>query len=222
MRPHLALWLALWLAALAGFIVIAAFASAHDTFPADIWMAHRLQEIHSGFFSDVLNRTADFADLPLLAGAIVVGAAVFFGLAGPVPALLVLASVPLARPFNIAVKALVDRPRPSSSIVRVESHPTDAAFPSGHAEAAIALYGMVFYLAAVYVKDARIRLPLQLLSAWVIVLTAFQRVYSGEHWPSDVVGGTLLGGLALAALIAAHRLYLTSARRPESQSAAVR
>lgn len=222
MRPHPALWLALWLAALAGFIVMAAFASAHNTFPADIWLAHRLQDIHSGFFSDVLNSTAGFADLPLLIFATVVGTVVFFALAGPVPALLVLASVPLGRPFNIAMKALVDRPRPSSSIIRVEGPNSDAAFPSGHAEAAIALYGMLFYLVTVYVKDARVRLPLQLLFAWVIVLTGLQRVYSGAHWPSDVVGGTLLGGLALAALIAAHRLYLTSSSRPESQRAAVR
>ena len=221
MRPPLAPWAALWLAALVGFIVMAAFAAAHDTFPADIWIAHRWQDIDSGFLRAVLDRTATFADLPLLAVAIFAFGLIFFLLAGPVPSLLVLAAVPVARPFNIAVKAIVDRPRPSASIVEVHGHPGDASFPSGHSEAAIALYGMVFYLATVHVRDVRIRLALQAVSLWVIVLTTAQRVYSGEHWPSDVAGGLLLGAIAIAPLILAHRLWL-SRRSPATDRPAVR
>src|SRR5438046_1655491 len=36
----------------------------------------------------------------------------------------------------------------------------------------------------------------------IIAAEAFDRLYLGVHWQSDVLGGLLLGGLALAAAIA--------------------
>ncbi len=221
MRPFPALYAIVWLIAVAGFVAMAAFAAAHDTFPADVWLTHRLQDVHSGLFAHLLDRTADFADLPLLAIVALLAGIVFLAFAGPGPALLVILSVPFARPFNIATKELVERPRPSASLVRVHDQPTDFSFPSGHAEAAIVLFGIIFYLATVHLRDVRLRLPLQMASAWAIIFTCVQRVYVGDHWPSDVAGGLYIGGLALAALIATHRLYLAW-REPATGSATVR
>jgi undecaprenyl-diphosphatase len=36
----------------------------------------------------------------------------------------------------------------------------------------------------------------------MIATMAFDRLYLGVHWESDVVGGLLVGGLALAAAVA--------------------
>ncbi len=221
MRPFPAIYAIVWLIALMGFVTMAAFAAAHDTFPADVWLTHRLQDVHSGVLTHLLDRTAGFAGWPLIALVALLAGLVFLAFAGPGPALLVIMSVPLARPFNIATKEIVERPRPSAGLVRVHDQPTDFSFPSGHAEAAIVLFGVIFYLATVHLRDVRLRLPLQLVSLWVIVFTCIQRVYSGAHWPSDVAGGLYLGGLALAVLIAAHRLYLTW-REAGTGSAAVR
>ena len=64
--------------------------------------------------------------------------------------------------------------------------PTTFSFPSGHV-------ARVAFLVAV------LRWPAD-LSAAVVFAMALTRVYLAEHWPSDVVGGWLLG-YGLAALV---------------------
>jgi len=63
LRPAL---LALWVGAAAGFAVLAAFAAAHDTFPSDVWLTHRLQDVHGGLYRDLLDGTAELVELPLM------------------------------------------------------------------------------------------------------------------------------------------------------------
>ncbi len=120
-------------------------------------------------------------------------------------ALLLLASV-LGRLVNAGVKELVDRPRPAEDLVVVREDPSSPAFPSGHADAAIMLYGLLFYFITLFVPHPVLRLVGQAACLWVILFTGMERVFVGAHWPSDVLGGYYLGGLMLVVLIAAHRL----------------
>jgi undecaprenyl-diphosphatase len=97
------------------------------------------------------------------------------------------------------VKPLVARSRPFEYVVadaRViqDPRPTTPSFPSGHSAAA--LVGAVS-LARVWPQA---RWALALLAA----LIAYSRIYVGVHFPSDVLGGMLLGA-AVAWLVLAGR-----------------
>jgi len=220
MRLHPGVPAVLWAAATAGFIVMAAFAAAHDTFPADLWLTHRLQEVDSRVFYHVLRWTEAVGDLPLLPAVWVAAALAAALYIGRWQGLLVLATM-AGRLANAVVKDLVERPRPSGALVEVSPHqPSSFSFPSGHAEGAVALYGFLFFLASVYLPPGRLRAAVQGLCAWVIVVTGLERVYVGDHWPSDVVGGYYFGALFLAAIIWVERKVVARWRPSPARGAA--
>lgn len=197
----------LWLAALAGFVAMALFAAAHDTFPADVWLTHRLQDVDSGGFYDVLRGTERLGDLPYLAVVWLGACAAVAVIIGRWQGLLLLVSM-AGRLANSGVKDIIERPRPSPDLVETSHQPDSFSFPSGHAEGAIVLYGLIFFLAAVYLPDRRLRLAVQAVCVWVTVITGLERVYVGDHWPSDVAGGFYIGALMLAVLIAFERVVI--------------
>lgn len=209
MRPG-ATFVALWLFFVAGFAVLSGFAAAYDRFPADVWLARRLQEIDAGGFVRALDWAEELADVPLLIAVWLGGAAALLLTARRWEALLLLVSI-AARALNSGVKELVDRPRPSPDLVMVADDRSTPSFPSGHADGAIVLYGLLFYFITLFVRPPALRLLGQAACLWVILFTGMERVHVGAHWPSDVLAGFYLGALIIAALIAAHRLAARSA-----------
>jgi undecaprenyl-diphosphatase len=105
---------------------------------------------------------------------------------------------------------LVDRPRPDPALVHVAMQLPTGGFPSGHVLNLTAIFGFLMYLATVKVADRRVRLVLAALLALPIVTIGVARVYAGAHWPSDTLGGYLIGGIWLALTI---RLYRRAHRR---------
>ncbi len=195
-------------AMLAALAVLAAFAATSETTPGDVWLAGRLQSIHSAAFADVLNHTSDFAAHPLLTLMIVIGALTALYLGG-LRAAIMAALLPILRFIVPLAKETFERPRPP---LATSHHLTDFSFPSGHAFNAMLVYGMFFYLASVYVRPRWARWLVQGGCLWVIAVTPLQRVYVGAHWPSDVAAGMLLGGLVLAGGIALHRWSVAPGR----------
>lgn len=188
--------------------VLAAFAATSETAPGDVWLAERLQSIHNATFAYVLNRTSDFATHPLLTLMIVIGALAALYVGG-LRAAVMAALLPVLRFIVPLAKETFERPRP---LLGISHQMTDFSFPSGHAFNAMLVYGMFFYLASVYVKPRWARWLVQAGCLWVIIVTPVQRVYTGAHWPSDVAGGMLLGGVVLAAGIALHRWSVAPGR----------
>jgi membrane-associated phospholipid phosphatase len=195
-------WLC-WLLAALGFVIMAAFAAATDYFPADLWLTHRLQDIHSAAFSDALDWASLLAGLPLVAVVAFGGALGLALLVSRLGAIWLVAALVVSL-SDRGVKVLVDRPRPSDHLVNVSDKASGFSFPSGHATTAVLVYGFIFYLAAVLIPARPWRLLVQASCFVIIVLTALQRVHAGVHWPSDVLGGLLFGGLVLSFLIWSH------------------
>ncbi|MDX2646295.1 diacylglycerol kinase family protein [Streptomyces sp. PA03-1a] len=119
----------------------------------------------------VLPRTARRAEAYFLAGAVAAQSAVF-----------------------VLVTMCVERPRPD--VPHLELAPPTSSFPSGHAGAALALYGGLAVLAARGPRRPW-RLPSVVLLLCVPAAVAESRLYAGMHHPSDVIGGLLNGACTL-------------------------
>jgi len=67
------------------------------------------------------------------------------------------------------------------------------SFPSGHALVTMALYGYLAYRIWRDHPHSPCRIPLILLITLIPLAVGYSRVYLGVHYPSDVLGGWLLG-----------------------------
>jgi undecaprenyl-diphosphatase len=90
------------------------------------------------------------------------------------------------------IKLLVERHRPTVDLVHILTPASGFSYPSGHA---VFFTWLSFMLAASLAPRIKpvYRPTLWLAALIVIVLACIARVWAGDHWPSDVVGGVLLG-----------------------------
>ena len=93
--------------------------------------------------------------------------------------------------LNEGAKLLADQPRPFNYDPRVIKfvHEDSGGLPSGHTQSAVVVWG---YLAYCFKKK-----PLWLLAGFLILAIPLSRIYLGAHFPSDLLGGYVLGALVL-------------------------
>jgi undecaprenyl-diphosphatase len=73
------------------------------------------------------------------------------------------------------------------------------SFPSGHVVRAVIAYGLIAFVVrrlAPWPIARALAIPIAVL---LIIIVAFDRLYLDAHWESDVIGGLLLGAIALLA-----------------------
>lgn len=86
------------------------------------------------------------------------------------------------------MKGLIDRPRPDGG---------DFSFVSGHTAYFTVFGGFMFFRLKQIIQDWRWRIIWRGLPVVLLALTGISRIYLGVHWPTDVLGGFLLGVLVL-------------------------
>ena len=131
-----------------------------------------------------------------------------------------LSAAVVARVLSVIVKELVDRPRPSASVVDVTYQLGGHSFPSGHALGATLFYGFLIYWAEVSISNQAVRRLVQGSLATVIVLMGYSRVELGAHWPTDVIGGYAIGLLVLGAMVWLHRRWTGENQKKQLEPAA--
>lgn len=116
------------------------------------------------------------------------------------------------------LKIVVGRHRPTPDLVHVVQTIQQPSFPSGHTLHYTVFYGFLIFVVATSFKPSWPRTVAIVVFALLILLVGPSRVYLGEHWPTDVLGGYLIGGLCLGPLIAgylwAKTHYIIASTRP--------
>jgi membrane-associated phospholipid phosphatase len=117
---------------------------------------------------------------------------------------------PVAVVLELVYKRIVNHPGPPLNIAHADGPSFSellgqgvaaGSFPSGHVVRTVVAYGL---LAFVIARLAHRRWVGRLAVAGAVLLIAaecFDRLYLNVHWESDVIGGLLLGGVALAGAI---------------------
>ncbi|HEY8641894.1 MAG TPA: phosphatase PAP2 family protein [Candidatus Dormibacteraeota bacterium] len=117
---------------------------------------------------------------------------------------------PVAVVLELLYKRIVDHPGPPLNISHTDGPSFSelvgqgvaaGSFPSGHVVRTVVTYGL---LAFVIARLARRKWVGRLAVAGAVLLIGaecFDRLYLNVHWESDVIGGLLLGGVALAGAI---------------------
>ena len=88
------------------------------------------------------------------------------------------------------------------------------SYPSGHASEAILFYGAAAYLIAIYAHpDSRVMHRLAWLMGLIVLNSIGVAYYLGYHWPSDLLGGMLVGAVVLRVIIDVDHALVRRAER---------
>jgi undecaprenyl-diphosphatase len=195
-------------AVLAVMVLLAVVLACHAVVVSPAWEIEVMQGLQSSSPAP-LYRTAQFMTAighsPWYLMTALVPAGVLVAARRPGLSLLLVGAVAL-RTVSPIIKDIVDRPRPSASAVDVANTLGSSSFPSGHVLGATLLYGCMIYAVEVCVPNYRLRRALQGVLLMMIGLMGYARMELGEHYPTDVMGGWVIGALLLAGLVAIHRV----------------
>lgn len=118
--------------------------------------------------------------------------------------------------LNNILKLTFDRERPD--VFEWSTHAASSSFPSGHAMSAAVVYATIAFLLARLQPRRWTRIATIGAALLLIALVSMSRLYLGVHYPSDVLGGVVIGlawaGFCVAGLEAV-RVYAKRYRKPK-------
>src|SRR5699024_4523946 len=103
---------------------------------------------------------------------------------------------------NPLIKLFFMRDRPTLPHLVSES---SYSFPSGHSTGSMILYGTLIFLLPHLIINKIVLFLLLFILVLIILSVGIMRIYLGVHFPSDVLGGYLLG---LTLLCYTYPIYL--------------
>jgi len=131
---------------------------------------------------------------------------------------LVAAGAAVSAAWYIALSHFILRPRPTTAqVLQVTEHPAASSFPSGHTIFIVTLVVVIIVcLGYRFVHGTWGRAAMWIVGAAVIAANAIARMYTGAHWPSDVLAALLIATAWLCIWISIGPVYRRVVTSPGS------
>jgi membrane-associated phospholipid phosphatase len=199
-------WLqASMLVAAVGFILLAFFANIYADFPIDLVITRWMQTFHPAWLVTLMVLVSWPGYIPQAMAIVTILVSFLYFTGFRWEAFSSLGAAIGEAGMDEAIKLLVHRPRPSTTLVHVMHVLTSYSFPSGHVMFYFVFFGFLMFLACWRLSPSKLRNGMLMLLGSLVSLVGVSRIYLGEHWTSDVLGAYLLGSLCLITVI---RIYL--------------
>ncbi len=96
--------------------------------------------------------------------------------------------------LNYLIKLIFRRARPVQfMMIKIGGY----SFPSGHAMVSFSLFTTLLIFINKYIKNKNIKLILQIICLFLIIMMPISRVYLGVHYFTDVVTGMLISAIII-------------------------
>jgi membrane-associated phospholipid phosphatase len=203
---------------LAAFAVLAVAANRYAYFQWDLALARDIQSVSLPAFGSAM------AGVSLMGNGWIAFALVVVAGVGLIVAtlrtegILLMTSAGTGWLVNRLWKLFIGRPRPSDALVHVAAAYRHESFPSGHVVFFVEFFGFLFFLSYVLLERSTLRRAALVVLGLPILAVGVSRVYLGAHWPSDVIGAYLAGGLWLMLTIEVYRRIKASSYRRQPRS----
>jgi undecaprenyl-diphosphatase len=185
------------------FVLLGFLAHQFTPFPGDAAVSQWLAGFNNSFFDWLMNAISWLGKTVPSIVSVALVLVLLFIFRRRLESLLILLLALSHQGLTLLFKFLVDRPRPGGDLLA-----GGTSFPSGHVVYSVVFFGFLAYLAPRLIKWPWAARTAQVILILLIPLGGVSRVYLERHWPSDVLGGLLLGGLLLVPAIVWFRARL--------------
>lgn len=109
------------------------------------------------------------------------------------PEMIYVATLMVLRLAGTQLKGSFDSPRPTDNLVLITGIHDGTGYPSGHSLTAATLALGLAVLAWRHIPSRRLAIGAVIALLGMMILTGWARIWTGAHWPSDVIGGYAFG-----------------------------
>ncbi len=172
----------------------------------DIYVTHEIQGIKMGQFPFAMTFISIFGNSVVTPMSVIFTSLFFFITYNRRESYFTLATI-LPDLFNILVKILIHRPRPTLENAKILLTFTQSGYPSGHVVHYVVFFGFLLTVMIVRKNISLFwRIFVGTFSAFLILTVSISRIYLGAHWVTDVLGGYLFGIIYLGIIL---KFYLS-------------
>ncbi len=181
------------------FGLLAWFVHVHPVDAIDVAITRNFQQDQAPWLRYSMLAVSYLGFIPgLMPGLVILAGLIFWLVRLRLEAILVLALSAVSYALETGIKLIVARPRPSARLIEVLYKVGGQSFPSGHVMSYVAFWGLIFSLGVILLKrDRWWHYALLIIPALLVILVGPSRIYLGDHWASDVLGGYLISGVLL-------------------------